>query len=85
MTICSVVLLLPVPLHPLRGIVPTVRLLLKAFALMSLSLILMGDLLLAPAHLPVVILILTWMITAVTQVNHVSTVTTGLYRLGELR
>jgi hypothetical protein len=85
MTICSVVLLLPVPLHPLRGIVLTVRLLLKAFALMSLSLIPMGDLLQAPAHLPVVIMTLTWMITAVAQVNHVSMVTTSLYRLGELQ
>jgi hypothetical protein len=84
MTICSVVLLLPVPPHPLRGIVPTVRLLLKASALMSLSLILMGDLLLVPAHLPVVIPTLTSMITAVAQVTSVSTVTTSLHRLDEL-
>jgi hypothetical protein len=83
--ICYVVLLLPVPLHPLMGIVLTVRLLLKAFALMNLSLILMEGLLLAPALLPVGIPTLTWMITAVAQVTHVSTVTTSLHRLGELQ
>jgi hypothetical protein len=52
--------------------------------LMSLSLILIGGLLLVPAHLPVDIPTLTWMITAVAQVTHVSTVITSLHRLGEL-
>jgi hypothetical protein len=72
------------PSLSLRGIVPTVHLLLKAFALMSPSLILMGGLLLVPAHLPVVTPTLTWMIIAVAQVTSVSTVTTSLHRLGEL-
>jgi hypothetical protein len=73
MMICYVVLLLPVPLHPMMGVVPTVRLLLKDSDLMSLSLILMGDLLLVPAHLPVVIPTLTSMITAVTQLTSMTT------------
>jgi hypothetical protein len=55
---------------PLMGIVPTLRFLLKAFVLMSLSLILIGGLLLVPAHLPVAIPTLTSMITAVAQVTH---------------
>jgi hypothetical protein len=40
---------------------------------MNLSLTLMGDRLLVPAHLPVVIPTLTWMITAVTQVTSMTT------------
>jgi hypothetical protein len=69
---CNMLMLL-VHALPLMGIVPTVRLLLKAFALMNLSLTLMGDLLLVPAHLPVVIPTLTWMITVVTQVTSMTT------------
>jgi hypothetical protein len=81
---CNMLMLHLAHALPLMGIVPTVRLLLKAFTLMNLSLILMGGLLLVPAHLPVDIPTLTWMITAVAQVTHVSTVIASLHRLGEL-
>jgi hypothetical protein len=70
---CNMLMLHIVHALPLRGIVLTVHLLLKDSALMSPSLILMGDLLLVPAHLPVVIPTLTSMITAVTQVTSMST------------
>jgi hypothetical protein len=71
---CNMWMLHLVHALPLMGIVLTVRLLLKAFALMSLSLILMGDPLLVPAHLPVVTPTLTSMITAVTQLTRMTTV-----------